>query len=315
MTRETETLQALVSKSVEIVNPLTLQTLLDHLVNKHKASIQAVIFYGSCLRSMDLYDGLADLYLIVDRYPHFYHSLLPAIANWTLPPNVYYLEIPGPDGKTLRAKYAVISEKDFKRATSKRWFHSYIWGRFTQPVALAYAKNDEARARVTESLSNAIVTFLTRTLPSIEESGTINDLWIQGMQLSYRAELRAETAQRASTLIESQPDYYASIAAAAAKQSDLKLSINGNHYSSVIHSSHRSLSKALWFVRTVQGKCLSLLRLIKALFTFNGGLDYIAWKLERHSGQTVHIPERVRHYPLIFVWGLLWKLYRRGVFR
>jgi hypothetical protein len=55
--------------------------------------------------------------------------------------------------------------------------------------------------------------------------------------------------------------------------------------------------------------------LIKALFTFEGGLDYVAWKLERHSGQPVHVPTRVRRYPLIFVWGFFWQLYRRGLFR
>ena len=65
----------------------------------------------------------------------------------------------------------------------------------------------------------------------------------------------------------------------------------------------------------MQGKLLSVARLLKALVTFEGGLDYIAWKLERHSGVPVDIPDRVRRYPLIFIWGLFWKLYRRGVFR
>jgi hypothetical protein len=75
------------------------------------------------------------------------------------------------------------------------------------------------------------------------------------------------------------------------------------------------ISRVGWTVRTVQGKFLSLARLIKALFTFDGGLDYIAWKLERHSGVHIEIPKRVRRYPLIFIWGLFLDLYRRGVFR
>jgi len=60
---------------------------------------------------------------------------------------------------------------------------------------------------------------------------------------------------------------------------------------------------------------MSVLRLLKGLFTFEGGLDYIAWKLERHSGQTVEIPDKVRRRPLLHIWGLFWRLYRRGVFR
>ena len=67
--------------------------------------------------------------------------------------------------------------------------------------------------------------------------------------------------------------------------------------------------------RTSEHRIALKRNLLKALFTFEGGLDYIAWKLERHSGQAVEIPERVRRWPLIFIWGLFWRLYRRGVFR
>jgi hypothetical protein len=57
------------------------------------------------------------------------------------------------------------------------------------------------------------------------------------------------------------------------------------------------------------------MRLVKALFTFEGGLDYIAWKLERHSGESIVIPDRVRRAPLIYLWGFFWGLYRRGIFK
>jgi hypothetical protein len=55
--------------------------------------------------------------------------------------------------------------------------------------------------------------------------------------------------------------------------------------------------------------------LMKASFTFQGGIDYIAWKLERHTGIPVEVSPRVRRHPLIYGWGMLWRLYRRGVFR
>ena len=86
-------------------------------------------------------------------------------------------------------------------------------------------------------------------------------------------------------------------------------------YHARIGPSSRLVSRISWPVRQLQGKILSVLRLLKALFTFEGGLDYIAWKLERHSGQPVEIPDKVRRYPLIFIWGLFWQLYRRGIFR
>lgn len=49
-----------------------------------------------------------------------------------------------------------------------------------------------------------------------------------------------------------------------------------------------------WPLRKTQGKLLSVLRQLKALFTSEGGLDYIAWKLRRHSGKRLEIPGRVR---------------------
>jgi hypothetical protein len=77
----------------------------------------------------------------------------------------------------------------------------------------------------------------------------------------------------------------------------------------------RKLGRAGWQLRRMQGKLLSLLRLMKATFTFQGGMDYIAWKLERHTGVPVEVSPKVRRHPLIYGWGLLWRLYRRGVFR
>ena len=60
---------------------------------------------------------------------------------------------------------------------------------------------------------------------------------------------------------------------------------------------------------------LPLLRLIKAVFTFEGGVDYALWKIERHSGVTVTVSDRARRHPLIFGWGPLFRLWRRGAFR
>ena len=77
----------------------------------------------------------------------------------------------------------------------------------------------------------------------------------------------------------------------------------------------RFAARGGWALRRAQGKLLSLLRLVKGLFTFDGGLDYIAWKLSRHSGETIVIPDKVRRRPLLHLWGFFWGLYRRGIFR
>jgi hypothetical protein len=61
----------------------------------------------------------------------------------------------------------------------------------------------------------------------------------------------------------------------------------------------------------VQGRALNLVRLIKSLFTVKGAVDYAIWKLERHWGEPIKQPERLRRYPLVFCWPLLWKLLKQ----
>ena len=111
-----------------------LDALLDALRRRHGACVNAVLLYGSCLRSGDLYDGLVDLYLIVDRYRDIYPSRRKAFANWLLPPNVFYIELPV-DDRTVRAKYAVLSDRDLRRGTPASGSVQALW---QQGLQLSY---------------------------------------------------------------------------------------------------------------------------------------------------------------------------------
>ena len=163
------------------------------------------------------------------------------------------------------------------------------------------------------------LSFLDRVLPALPAQGQVGSLWEGGLRLSYRAELRAEGSSRAQQLTRANLAYYQAVTRAAAPLLEHRVEITptpgGDRYRTEIAPLRRAISRAAWALRIAQGKLLSVARLLKALFTFDGGLDYIAWKLERHSGVPVEIPDKVRRYPLIFIWGLFWKLYRRGVFR
>jgi len=288
--------------------------LTEALRQRHGACVTAILFYGSCLRGGDPFDGLVDLYLIVDRYRGANRGWFGALWNRLLPPNVFYAEFPF-DGKRLRCKYAILSERDLAAGTSAKWFQSYLWGRFSQPTAIAWSRDPQTRAAVAASMAQAIVTFLRRALPSLPPQGPVQAAWQGALALSYATELRPETPGRAAELTQTNDAYYQRVTELAAPLLGDALQLDGTVYRANVPASRRLLSRIAWRVRTVQGKFLSLARLSKALFTFEGGLDYIAWKLERHSGQHIEIPDRVRRFPLVFVWGMVWNLYRRGVFR
>jgi len=70
-----------------------------------------------------------------------------------------------------------------------------------------------------------------------------------------------------------------------------------------------------WFLRRLQGRGLSLLRLAKASWTFAGGADYLAWKISRHAGVPVVFSAWERRHPFLAAPFVLWRLARRRVVR
>jgi len=313
-----DTAHIALGKSIAQLTPVPQHPALRHLVEslqeKHGDCVAAVLFYGSCLRSGDPFDGLVDLYLIVDNYRCANSSRGKAFWNRVLPPNVFYAEFPCREN-TIRCKYAILSLADLEKGTSPRWFHSYLWGRFSQPTAIAACRDDQVRQQLETCFAQAVITFLNRVLPNVTARGTIQSLWSEGLGLSYRAELRAESPARSRELSQANATFYEHATRLARPLLNYNISLAGDAYETAITSPRRFASRMGWALRITQGKFLSVARLLKAMFTFEGGLDYIAWKLERHSGVPVVIPEKVRRYPLIFIWGLFWDLYRRGIFR
>jgi len=74
-------------------------------------------------------------------------------------------------------------------------------------------------------------------------------------------------------------------------------------------------SAAAWRRRRRTSKLLNFARLVKATFTFDGALDYVLWKVKRHSGVVLPVSDWQRRHPLLSAPVLAWKLYRRGAFR
>ena len=298
-----------------------LRALVESLKDRFGSALQAVILYGSCLRTGDMHEGLVDLYAVVDNYRHAYDNLWLRMSNRLLPPNVYYLEAATPKGQ-VRSKMAVLDLADFHRGTGPGWFESYLWGRFAQPVKLVYSAKPEVANQIYADFMQAAETFLRQALPALPPEGKVTQLWEGALALSYGTELRTERQGRAGELSRQGADFLQHITKRLAPRLQDCLVLHAStkqpeilHYHASISARRRWLAPWRWRLRLIQGKLLSVLRLLKALFTFDGGLDYIAWKLERHSGQKIEIPDKVRRYPLIYIWGLFWKLYRRGIFR
>jgi hypothetical protein len=69
--------------------PPAIQALADRLLKVYGDAIEAILFYGSCLRTGEDRGGLVDLYVLVNRYRAIEPRRLLAFLNKLLPPNVF----------------------------------------------------------------------------------------------------------------------------------------------------------------------------------------------------------------------------------
>jgi hypothetical protein len=289
--------------------PFAVAAFVDAATTRFGAPVAAILFYGSC-RRIDQPDGLYDLYVILDDYRSLPRG--EALLAAVLPPNVYYLEAVTSSG-TRRAKCTVISRADFARGVA-RWFHSYLWGRFCQPVSLAYTRDATIRAEMLTGLGQAVTKFLAEALCLQAAEFDTRTLWIDGLRTSYSTELRSEGPDRAAELFAAHADFYDAVTGAVAPALGLVAAGSGRWRCAFASRRRRNAIRA-WRIRGVSGKFLALARILKAAITFDGGLDYIVWKLERHSGRHIEVPDRVRRRPALHMWSFFWRLYREGVFR
>ena len=143
----------------------------------------------------------------------------------------------------------------------------------------------------------------------IPDKFSSESLWKKAFELTYRCELRSES-QNTPEIIAS---HIGGLSSALAEECALTPIKDGTWQSNT--SYYKAHYKILWFLRMFVGKVFSVARLLKALVTFDNPLDYLVWKIERHTG-IKEIPTQLqRKYPLLFSWPLLWRIYKRGGFR
>lgn len=293
-----------------------IRALAETLLERYGDVAAAVLAYGSCFRNRTD-EGLADLCVLVDSYRSLPGTLWQQWLYQVLPPTVFYLEYPH-DGRLLRAKYIVISFEDFERGTSPRCFYSYLWGRFAQPAGVLYVRDEQAGQRIYKALAQAVVTFVGRVVPVLPSTFDTRDLWQRGLRLSYGTELRPERTDAVARLVDHSRDYYEQVTRIGMDcvQFDVRLveADRTTRYHAAIPVSIRFLAGLTWRIRKVHGKILNVLRLLKGLFTFKSGRDYILWKIERHSGMRVEVPPYYKRHPWFATALILGRLYRRGAF-
>ncbi len=295
--------------------PDAVSTAAESIAAGYGDSVQGILFYGSCLRTGEIEDKILDFYVIVDSYAAAYSKRWLAVANQFIPPNVFYHEM-DVDGLTVRSKYAVISIKDFGFRVNKACLNVSIWARFCQPSMFLLPKDDCATNRVARHITTSIETMLGNLLDLKPWAVASRDLWVAAFEETYAAELRSERGGKGLEIYLLDQSRYDDVTPIALAE----LGINPGDTTSTAPVTQPSRTdnfqaKLMWFYRRFNGKIVSFLRLVKASMTFDGGIDYLAWKIRRHSGVEVEIKSWMRKHPIVAGVVLFWNLRRKGAFR
>lgn len=288
-------LRKLVKEELSLSADPRVSAMAEAIAKQHGSASLAVLFYGSCLRENKLDGLMLDFYLIVSDYRAAYAKRWLVAANRLIPPNVFYFE-----HGDLVSKYAVLSEADFRHECSNEAWTVSTAARFAQPSRLVWSRDDNAADQSFETVARAAPTLLGWTLP-LTSSMEILELWKVAFAHTFAAELRAEKLDRSAAIVEADPRRYERFGVAA-----LELARP---------SRTRPAAERWWRRMQRHGKLYSIPRLAKASFTFAGGADYIAWKINRHSDANVRLKPWQRRHPLLAAISLLPRLLMSGAVR
>jgi hypothetical protein len=280
-------LQNYVSTTLQQPVHPTIKALAD-VIRAKQEHVQAVLAYGSALRDSNPENTLVDFYVLTQSAADVSQNHLSRFLCRAVPPNVYFAST-----TTGRCKYAVMPMEKLARKVSADISNPYFWARFSQPMQLVWCADDIAEKRVAQILVRAMETAAAHA-KKLAPGSTVFDQWVQLFQNTYRTELRPEDASRARLIVDMQRAHFEKISE---------------------HAQPVFASSASWVTRRWQGKLLSVLRLLKAAFTFQGGADYAAWKIKRHSGVEIEVTDWQRRHPILASIILLPKLLNKGALK
>jgi len=308
-----ENIDAILDAELARAAPEAAVALAHRLAERAGSEAAAVLFYGSALRDSAL-DGVLDFYILLDRCTSWPAPRMATLANRILPPNVGYLETKL-GGQTLRAKYAVMTLSQFRKAMSLRAMDTTLWARFSQPSVCLYARSEADRQNMRDAVRAATLTAAQWAAALGPDRGQALDYWRARYARTYQAELRVERSDRGADLVARDAARYAALLPAAWRTAGVDFDQDGDWLLTRVSPTERTAAGRRWALRQRLGRPLNALRLIKAAGTFDNGMDYIAWKVERHSGYRLEPTEFQRRHPVLAAPALYLRLRRKGVLR
>jgi hypothetical protein len=293
------------------------------LVGATGPALVGLVFFGSRRTGAARKDAWSahDAFVIVEDYLGFYEALsragltrkrpgLMALVSGWLPPTQYSLRF---EDLGIHVKAAVVRYDTYRRETSARRRDHFCIGRLFQPTRLLHARDESARQGILEGLIDAYRETWAWSRPWLPECFDAEAYGRSALRTSMRWEVRPEPAGRADALWEAQRPLQLPLLERLLDELDARgevARLPGPAQERVRTrpvGTWERLSLELYFRRSI---VRATTRWLKHTVTFEGWLDYILRKASRHTGEPIELTERERRFPLVFLWGRLFRYLR-----
>jgi hypothetical protein len=266
-------------------------------------------------------DSAYDLFAVVTAYRPFYEALrraglsakkpgLLALVSRVLPPTQISVVFRDPE---LRAKVSVVRSDVFERETSPRRHDHFTIGRLFQPSRILETGSAEARERILLALVSAHAETWRWSRPWLPSAFDADAYGRRILEVSMAWEVRPEPTGRAAALWDAQRSTQQPVFEALLREleraGELRRAGGAAPEWLIIEGPKvvERLRLKLYFTRSM---FRSTARWGKHVLSFEGWLDYIARKASRHTGQPIELTDRERRWPLIFLWGRVFRYLR-----
>jgi hypothetical protein len=287
-------------------------------------TLEAVVFFGSrrTLAAKANAASAYDLFAVVRAYRPFYGALraagltgkspqlLALVSRWLAPTQIS-LRFARPE---LHAKVSVIELPAFRRETSPRRRDHFTIGRLFQPARLILARSDAAGESVLEALVSAHAETWRWARPWLPSQFDAEAYGRHALELSMSWEIRPEPPGRAAALWsaqrEAQTPVFAALLADLEAQGELRR-VAGDEptFAPLRHASRQEAFRLRVYFTVSMARATA--RWLKHVVSFEGWLDYIVRKASRHTGLPIELLPRERRWPLVFLWGRVFRYLRQ----
>jgi hypothetical protein len=309
--------EAVAARALSPETDADLREAVEHLAAAAKGTLDGLVFFGSRRTGAAAANAWSayDVFVIVGRYRPFYEAVgraglsgkapgpLSLLSRW-LPPTQYSIRL---GGAPVHLKAAVIRTDTFHRETSSRRRDHFCIGRLFQPTRILHARDEATRTALVDDLVSAHEATWEWSRPWLPASFDADAYGGNALAVSMSWEVRPEPPGRAAALWEAQreeqvPVFEALLAELAGRGEVVPAGPGGVFSPARPVSAGETFRLKLYFRRSI---ARSTARWLKHVLSFEGWLDYILRKANRHGGEPVELSERERRWPLIYLWPRL----------